>query len=354
MKPSLLPNLGALNVYAFSDVGAHTEEKEKSQSFRSALNNANALGETVLNLPTHEKALRHIRPNLFVDHSDKPECGLGLFTSETIEAGGFIGFFTGIFCWESDCDGIFKASEKCIQTYGARWMPFVSPSGILISKDGHQERAADRLIVIPRINADLSEGDQICSVHYDPKAEVSDVLALLNHGPTEPEGQLIQDPDSDVLYANVKLESVLLPIRNPNGELLFYPCICAFAIDEILFHTELLIDYVSVLLHRVKFKPRHRHTFSRLQNMTSQLCYDEARNQGLRVQASMTRLGMECSLVNVVGPPIRDVPEERSSRTGAVLLEAKMDTVLDRSKSTEEVAAVRINFRSLVLYNEVL
>jgi len=205
------------------------------------------------------------------------------------------------------------------------------------------------------MNDSSVNGEERCNLYYNPNSDVNDVLGLINHGPAEPEAQAkgyeVQDPDSDVMYANVKLESTLLSIVNQTGAIEYFPCIAAFAIDTIGFQTELLIDYGYNPTTRIKFKPRHRQPFSRLQHMTSRLAHDEARNQGLRVHASMAQLGMECSLRTVLGPSVRDVPEEHSKRTGAVLLEAKMATVLDRSKSAAELVAARLEFRNRVLNN---
>ena len=60
-----------------------------------------------------------------------------------------------------------------------------------------------------------------------------------------------------------------------------------------MLRNRLLLDYGYSLMDRVKFKPRYRQPFSRLQPMTKQLAYDEAMNQGLRIELSLQRLKLQ-------------------------------------------------------------
>jgi hypothetical protein len=40
----------------------------------------------------------------------------GLFTKHDIEPGGLVGFFTGVWAWESDVDSVFAPSETCVHS----------------------------------------------------------------------------------------------------------------------------------------------------------------------------------------------------------------------------------------------
>ena len=114
---------------------------------------------------------------------------------------------------------------------------------------------------------------------------------------------------------------------------------------------EVLIDYGYDVMNRVKFKPRHRQPFSRLQHTSKALRFHEACNQGQRVLASMLKLGMRPKLSDIIGPIVREVRTERSSRTGSMVLEARYPTVIDRSRTSEDVAIARRALRQSVLEN---
>ena len=213
--------------------------------------------------------------------------------------------------------------------------------------EGLPNRQADRLLVLPRTNSEVSSGVRY-NIHYEPGAPVNDVLALMNNATTAPEG--VNPTEGE--HANVRLETVLLPRRNQTGAEEHYACIAAFASDEIRSRSELLIDYGYSLVDRVKFKPRKRLPFSRLQHMTKSNAYWEARNQGVRLEGAMEKLGMEPPLNDfLIGPAVRDLVSERSARTGAVMLEARFPTLLDPTMGPAEMAAARADLRTLVLGN---
>ena len=353
----LLPNLHALSLGAPGGTSAGDREEStvlavvvpsplnknhQPRSFRAALERAKeAKGQTArLKLPL-APAFRHLRNGLSVDISNQVGAGLGLFTHDLIPVGGFIGLFSGIWAWESDVDSIFKASEKAVQSYMSRFDFWISPCD-----EGLPNRQADRLLVLPRTNSEVSSGGRY-NIHYEPSAPVNDVLALMNNAPTAPEGVAPTVGE----HANVRLETALLPRRNQTGAVEYYACIAAFALDAIGSRSELLIDYGYSLVNRVKFKPRKRIPFSRLQHMTKSNAYWEARNQGVRVEGAMEKLRMEPPLNDLIGPAIRDVTSERSTRTGAVVLEARLPTLLDPTKGPIEMAAARTELRKRVLGN---
>ena len=85
--------------------------------------------------------------------------------------------------------------------------------------------------------------------------------------------------------------------------------------------------------------------------MTKPNAYWEARNQGVRVEGAMQKLGMEPPLNDIIGPAVRDVSSERSARTGAVMLEARLPTLQDPTMGPVEMAAARADLRTLVLGN---
>ena len=85
--------------------------------------------------------------------------------------------------------------------------------------------------------------------------------------------------------------------------------------------------------------------------MTKSNAYWEARNQGVRVEGAMEKLRMEPPLNDLIGPAIRDVTSERSTRTGAVVLEARLPTLLDPTKGPIKMAAARTELRKRVLGN---
>ena len=119
VEPETL-NMSALSLddpgtHSAYDNGAYPSPSQKS--FRAALQSVKAMGGTLLLDIPDTKAFSHVRPGLQVDNSLVDGGGLGLFTSDDIEAGGFIGFFSGVFAWESDVDQIFKPTETCVQSY---------------------------------------------------------------------------------------------------------------------------------------------------------------------------------------------------------------------------------------------
>ena len=85
--------------------------------------------------------------------------------------------------------------------------------------------------------------------------------------------------------------------------------------------------------------------------MTKLNAYWEARNQGVRVQGAMEKMGMEPPLNDIIGPAVRDVTSERSARTGAVMLEARLTTLQDPTMGPAEMAAARADLRARVVGN---
>ena len=154
-----LPSLHCLSIGSSGDVSSTVRAVvvpsplAQPRSFRAALERAKAAkGQTArLSLP-QALAFRHVRSGLSVDISDQVGAGLGLFAHVVIPVGGFVGFFTGVWAWESDVDSIFKASEKCVQGYMSRFDMWISPS------DDDPSREADRLLVLPRTNSEGSSG----------------------------------------------------------------------------------------------------------------------------------------------------------------------------------------------------
>lgn len=311
------------------------------KSFRAALEHLRAWTEpgATLSIPTLAAGFRHVRSGLYVAESTISGAGLGLFTSVPIGAGKLVGFFSGVWAYESDVDATFAASEACVQGYIAKWTPWVSPRDEPVpdpASPGQTVRSVDRLIVLPRINAVTTAGDA-CSLHYDPATPPSDVLALANHAAGGAGGA-----------ANVELESVLLPVRDSAGAVESRAALVMFTRDAVPGGAELLLNYGFEPTQRAKFKPARRRPLSRLQNTVRQLTVSEMHNQGQRTLAEMVLQGMQNSaLGSVLGPAVVEV--ERSARTGSVVLEVAFTTLLPPGLSNEARAAAKQQLRRRVL-----
>ena len=66
---------------------------------------------------------------------------------------------------------------------------------------------------------------------------------------------------------------------------------------------------------------------------------------------SIALLEMEPNMNAVLGPAVREVAAERSHRTGAMVLEARFPTVLDRTRTREEVDTATRDLTKKVLEN---
>ena len=196
---------------------------------------------------------------------------------------------------------------------------------------------------MPRTNLNVTDGDE-CSLHFDPEAATCDALALMNHAPSDA-------GDGGGFEAGVKLETALVQVRKPTGELELCACIAAFATDTIHAGMEITIDYGYDMMARVKFKPRYRQPFSRLQHTTKVVRFYEAQNQGQRMLASMIKMGMRPDLPDLMGPVVKEVVAERSRRTGAVVLAAQFPTVMDANHTSEQTANAARALRKKVLEN---
>ena len=300
-------------------------------SFRAALTRARATRPgAALSIPA-SSAFRHVRPSLCVAESGIAGAGLGLFTSAAIGAGELVGFYTGVWAYESDVDATFAAREACVQGYVAKWSPWVSPKSQPVPHptSGQPVRSVDRLYVLPRINAVPTPGD-VCSVHYAPSAAANDVLALANHAAGT--------------AANIELASALLP-AGTGAEVAALP---VFAAVSIAAGAELLMDYGYEPTSRAKFKPHRRRPLNRLHNLTSPVAVAELRNQGIRTQVTMQHLGLQLAAVrHVLGPTV--VAVEPSPRTGSVALEVDFPTRLRRALPPAALAAAKAQLRAEVL-----